>query len=482
MQFLPTSDQLAAFLTKFSEVCSRSTRRYTTGLGTHSAPKGAHRPQPRLVSGPIVALASRALGGREIANIFWLAVGDGSGKIGFFIANLLLARVLHPAQYGIFVLAQSLIYYAWQATDLGTTMYGIREMARNKGNATRTTASLLGLRVSAGLIGTLACLIGLALWPLPKATKLIFAGASLYLTLRPLYLDFALKGLERFRTLAIGSIAAGAVFLGFADILVRGPSGAALATFLWSLSWLFGSVVLALYLRWGAKVQIKISFQLGSWVAHIRHSVHFALAGGLLLVYDTLPIVLVGIVYGSNKLGLFSAVYRLIITLTGAGFLVPMALYPTLSESHAKDIDKFIELHRRLRNLMLIGGGGGAIVGVIFAAPAVALLLGSEYHQAVPIFRILSVDLLCYAARFTYGTCLSASGHQKLYMLVSILGLAVLSAAFFPATTHWGLQGAAISVVLGDAVVALALAGTLHRKITRNHAPALYRASARVSS
>ena len=68
----------------------------------------------------------RLAGTRELSNLFWLAIGDGSGKVGFFIANLYLARVLHPADYGILVVAQSLIYYAWQASDLGTTLYGIK--------------------------------------------------------------------------------------------------------------------------------------------------------------------------------------------------------------------------------------------------------------------------------------------------------------------------------------------------------------------
>jgi O-antigen/teichoic acid export membrane protein len=416
----------------------------------------------------------RLVGAREISNVFWLAVGDGSGKVGFFIANLYLARTLRPAQYGIFVLAQSLVFYAWQATDLGSTMYGIREVARNRDEAAQTTASLLGLRLTAGVIGSAVCLIILLVWPLPHITRIIFAGAGLYLALRPLYLDFTMKGLEQFRTLAIGSIAAGAVFLGFCAAFVHGPSGAPLAAFLWSASWLAGSVVLGAYLRWGAKVRLSVSFRLKSWAVHIRHSVHFALAGGLLLVYDTLPIILVGIVYGSTKLGMFSAVYRLIISLTGASYLIPMALYPTLSDWHANDVGKFRQLHRRLRNLMMAGGLAAAALGVVFAGPAVALLLGDAYRAAVPLFRILSVDLFCYAARFTYGTGLAAAGHQKLYTLVSLLGLAVLGATFLPAASRFGLPGAAASVVLADGAVGTALAYILRRKIAddRPHAPA----------
>jgi len=445
-----------------------------------SPSRGKHSARALGQSKGITAVFGRLLGTREFSNVFWLGVGDGSGKIGFFVANLYLARILRPAEYGIFVLAQSLTFYAWQATDLGTTMYGIREVARNKKDVRETTSVLLGLRVAAGLAGTIASMIILLVWPMPDTARIIFAGASLYLMLRPLYLDFTMKGLERFRTLAVGSITAGVAFLASAGTLIHGPSQAPLAALLWSTSWLAGSAVLGAYLRWRANIRVTISFRFRSWLFHMRHSIHFALAGGLLLVYDTLPIILVGVLYTSTTLGLFSAVYRLIISLTGASYLIPMALYPTLSDWHARDIGKFLQLHRRLRNLMLTGGLAAAAAGVIFAGPAVALSLGNAYRHAVPLFRILAIDLFCYAARFTYGTGLGAAGHQKLYTLVSLIGLIVLGATFLPATSHFGLAGAAGSVVLADAAVGATLAYTLNRKINASttRTPALVSAKA----
>jgi PST family polysaccharide transporter len=400
-----------------------------------------------------------------------LAIGDGSGKVGFFIANLYLARVLHPANYGLLVVAQSLIYYAWQASDLGTTLYGIREVARSHQDSADCGGSLLSLRIVAGATGSLICLLIVAIWPLPGTTKMIFFGACWYLFTRALYPDFVYKGLERFRALAFGSIGSGLAFAVLTLILVHGPAQAALATLLWSFSWCTGALVLLVYLRTREHVNLRLSFRPRDWLPHMRQSVQFAYTGILILIYDTLPILLIGAFLGAAKLGLFSAVYRLLITLAGVSNMLAMATYPVLSNRYANDIHKFRSTHRRFRNVMLSGGVLTAALGAIFAKPIVLLLLGSQYGSAIPAFRILALDLICYSVRFIYGTALGASGHQKYYTITSLAGLAVLAVTFIPAAENLGLQGAALSVVLGDATVGAGLAYILNRKIAADNLP-----------
>lgn len=418
----------------------------------------------RVITVP-VSFLSRYVGTRELSNVIWLAIGEGTGKVGFFVANLYLARVLHPADYGLLVVAQSLIYYAWQATDLGTTMHGIRQVARNTPAAGETAGTLLTLRIAAGTLGAVICLIAVTVWPLPPTTRTIFDGACCYLLTRGLYPDFVFKGLERFRHLAFGSIGAGSVFLVLAAVLVRGPAQAALASFLWSFSWLVGAAILIAYLYASARIRLQFGFRPAAWLRYLRESIHFAYTGILVLIYDTLPILLLGVLVGASKLGLFSAVYRLLLSLTGVSYLFAMAVYPTLASWHASNPARFKQVHRRFRNIMLAGGLIAAIIGMIFAKPIVAILLGRQYVAAVPAFRILALDLLCYAIRFTYGIALGASGLQKYYTIVSLTGLTVLAATFIPATRIFGLQGAAASVVLADACVGGWLAYILNRKL-----------------
>lgn len=414
-----------------------------------------------------IAPALRSLAGRrELSNVFWLAIGEGSGKLTLFAANLYLARTLRPASYGLFVIAQSLVYYAWQGTDLGTTMYGIREVARDRRVAGSTARSLMGLRLAGATAGTAVALALIFLWPLAPVARSIFATASLYLISRALYGDFILKGLEKFHVAALGSITAGITFLGLSVALVSGPSGAPEAALLWSGSWLAGAAVLVLYLRSRVGFPMTMSFHLKEWLRHLRHSVQFALTGGLLLIYDTLPILLAGAIFGISRAGEFSATYRLTIAATGVCYLIPLALYPAFSDWYEHDSARFIRVHRHFRDLMLAGGLVAAVAGVIFAHPIVLLLLGRGYAAAAPVFRVLAVDLWCYSARFTYGIGLAASGNQRYYTIASMAGLGVLGATAFLAK-RFGLAGLAMSVVLADFSVAAGLAAVFHRKTAK---------------
>lgn len=442
---------------------------------------GPDHESPATVSSRARETVRRLVGAREISNLFWLAVGDGSGKVGFFIANLYLARVLHPTNYGLLVVAQSLIYYGWQASDLGTTLYGIREVARSHQDSAECAGNLLALRIVAGATGSLICLLAVAIWPLPDTTKMIFLGACWYLFTRALYPDFVYKGLERFRALAFGSIGSGLVFAVLAVTLVHGPDQAALATLLWSFSWCTGAIVLIVHLRTRAHIRLRLSFHPRGWLPHLRHSLQFAYTGILTLIYDTLPILLIGAFFGAAKLGLFSAVYRLLITLAGVSNMLAMAIYPVLSSRYANDILKFRSTHRRFRNVMLTGGVLAAALGVIFAKLVVLLLLGSQYSSAVPMFRILALDLVCYSVRFIYGTALGASGHQKYYTITSLAGLAVLAVTFIPAAENLGLPGAALSVVFADATVGAVLAFIFSKKIADDNRPDLTEAQIEVT-
>jgi O-antigen/teichoic acid export membrane protein len=400
--------------------------------------------------------------GRAWRNTLWLAAGDGSGKLMLFAVNLYLARVLRPSAYGSFVVAQALIYYAWHATDLGTTMHGIRAVARNPWHAQRIVSSLSGLRAAAGAAGLTVTLAIVWAWPLMPGTRLVFSGACLYLISRAVYPDYVLRGLEKFRALALGSLSGGLTFLVVSLALVHGPSGAPYAAFGWSCSWFAGAAVLTAWLRRRIGLRPAPAFRPRSWLGSLRQSWQFAATGGLTLLYDTLPILLAAAVFGGARSGLFSATYKLVISLTGVGYLIPAALYPVLAQRHAHDLAAFVRTHRLLRNVMLTGALLAAAGGMIFARPIMGLTLGSHYTAATAVFRILAADLVCYAIRFSYGTALGASGNQKYYTIVSLIGLAVLGITFPPAA-RLGLPGEALCVVLADASVAAGLAVTLRR-------------------
>ena len=77
----------------------------------------------------------KSIAQRVASNFGWLIVSQAVGKGIFFITNIYLARTLGVENFGLFTLAQTITFYLWLAVDLGTSMYGIREIAKNKEHA-----------------------------------------------------------------------------------------------------------------------------------------------------------------------------------------------------------------------------------------------------------------------------------------------------------------------------------------------------------
>jgi O-antigen/teichoic acid export membrane protein len=88
---------------------------------------------------------------RVVSNFAWSVLSESLGKGLFFIATLYLARTLGVENFGLFTLAQTFTFYFWGAVDLGTNMYGIRELAKNKDTAEDIINPLLTLRITVGL-------------------------------------------------------------------------------------------------------------------------------------------------------------------------------------------------------------------------------------------------------------------------------------------------------------------------------------------
>ena len=185
---------------------------------------------------------TRSISLRITSNFGWSIVSEAVGKGVFFVTNIYLARTLGVSNFGLFTLAQTLTLYFWLAVDLGTSMYGIREIAKYKNGAEEIINSLLTLRITMSLIVFAIYTVFLFFFDMPVMKKLVFAGAGLYLITYSFYTDWVLKGLEKFRYIAFGSFVSSAIFFGGAVYLVRSCEDVVLASFVWDISYFFGSL------------------------------------------------------------------------------------------------------------------------------------------------------------------------------------------------------------------------------------------------
>ncbi len=360
---------------------------------------------------------------RVASNFGWSVMSQAVTRGIYFVTNLYLARTLGVADFGLFTLAQSLTFYFWIAVDLGTSLYGIREIAKQKEKAEELINPLLTLRITAGLIAFAIFTASIFLIDMPASTKLVFIASSLYLVTYSFNTDWVLKGLEKFKYIVIGNLISSIVYFTGVILFVRGNKYVATACLVWAISFLFGNLALAVFVSRKFGIKYRPSVNLKIWTFHLRESIHFTSSGSLTALYQYLPILLISIYLSSYELGLFSAPYRIVMAAGSAGSLLPMSFYPVFSDLYHTDIRKFHSTYKMFQIVLMITGLLAAVIGTLFADEIIKLLLGQQYLNSTAVFKILVWMIPLYFLGFTYGTVLLATGFQKYYNIASLVGV-----------------------------------------------------------
>ncbi len=387
---------------------------------------------------------------RVVSNFSWSVVSEATGKGVFFFTNVYLARTLGVSNYGLFTLAQTITYYFWLAVDLGTNMYGIREIAKNKERAAEIVNPLLTLRITAGIIVFSLYTLLSFLFDITTLQKFTFIGCGFYLLTYSFYPDWIFKGIEKFKYIAFGSFISSIIFLVGVFLFVKGNQDVIKASFIWSLSYFWGSLSLIYFLLKKMRIIYRPCFNIKIWILHIRESIFFTISGTLMVIYQYLPLILLGTFYTSYEVGIFSASYKVITMACSAGFLIPIAFYPVFSELYEKDKIKFKNNHKNFQRIMLTLGVLFGCVGTFFGYNIIKLLFGYQYIESVKVFRILIWVVPLYFLRYTYGTVLLATGFQKWHNLASLIGvvfMGILGLFFIP---KLGAVGGAWSIIIAE--------------------------------
>jgi O-antigen/teichoic acid export membrane protein len=368
---------------------------------------------------------------RIFSNISWGIISQAGGKGLFFIVTVYLARVLGTEEYGLLIYAQSIVLYFWIAADLGVNMYGSREIARAKSEAPDIINPLLTLRIISGLVVFLISMILLNLLVHSPVERLLFTGCAFYLITRSISIDWVMSGFEKFKYIAISNFTTFIAMLLMMLALVKGKDDLVKASFLWSSCYLFGGIVLLVFLYEKLGIRFKPVFHIKTWLLHLGKSIHFTISGGLSALSQYLPIIYLGIFASPNEVGLFSAPYGLIFAIVFVLSLLPYSIYPILSQLHSAEKTTFRKLHKIYLLCSILIGLCIALAGYIFAREIILLLYGSIYEDSIALFKILVWFVFLYSVRSAYGLVIAASGLQRYYTFASSFAVLFFTFMFF---------------------------------------------------
>ena len=363
-------------------------------------------------------------------------------------ALVVLARLLSPTDFGMVAMVLVIVGIGELVRDFGLSNAAIQ--ARSLSRAERDNLFWLSL-----LLGTVLALALLALAPLVAA---LYGQPELRQITQWLAITFVLNGFSaQFRA----GLTRDLRFSAAAAIEVIGPlAGLTTAVLMavggWGYWALVGQeLVKAVVLTVGLVVAARWWPGLPRRRTSIRAFVRYGgyLMGTQILGYasrnvDTLVI---GTRFGPAMTGLYSRAYQLVaLPVTQLSHPTTKVALPVLSRLN-DDPERYRAFLLRGQTLLLHAVVPLFVVTGVLAEPVIRVVLGAQWDEAVPIFRVLTVGGLFEGAALATMWVFLSRGKTK-EQLVFALTTRPLMIVAVVVGSHWGVVGVAAGYALSTAL------------------------------
>jgi O-antigen/teichoic acid export membrane protein len=393
---------------------------------------------------------------RKVLLVAYRAFSDLSGKGAFFLITVVAARRLSPQSFGVFSLASALGWIAGVITDFGIQLHVARAVARRPEQAAVILRTWLRVRLwtaGAALLAVAAGLLGGA----PDYAFPILLFALLYVGNGLIeFLHYFYRGLTRSDVESSLTIGQRIATLGCAlAALVWRPTLTALAA-----AMLAPAAVTLMFSVWYARrlgreaavadnaSRLPREDSAKQVWSEFRHAV-FPIGAGIVLsaLYFRIDVFLIQLWRGTDSVGLYNAVFRLVEALR----LFPAAVLAVVLPSLCRADDT-----RPLVQIALAVTAFAITVTVVLWAAAgwgVPLLYGVRYAAAVPAFRILLLSFPLFSLNYALTHQLIGWDGQRTYAVIcglALLANVALNTQMIPALS---IEGAAWATLFTEALL-----------------------------
>jgi polysaccharide transporter, PST family len=353
--------------------------------------------------------------------------------------QVMLARLLSPAEFGLVAMVAPLVGFVRLFAELG-----LLEAVVQKPTISQNELSGLfwvNLVLSAGLAGLVILGSPFVAWFYNEPrVEAITASLGALLILGGLAAQPMALMNRRLRFSRLAAIdTAGAVAAAFIGV------AAALAGFgVWSLvAMQAGTALVTLILAWSfAGWRPSLPRRVPGLWALLNFGGHVTAYNVVNYFSYSLDNVLIGARWGDVQLGFYNRGFRLML-LPVVQIVTPFArvAVPLLSRLQG-DPKKYRDAYSKIMRIMLLTTTPGIVFAMAFAHPLVLSVLGSRWMAAAPIFVWLGFGALLAPISISTSWLFISQNRPRQQFLWCCVGTAILVAAFVVGL-HWGAVGVA---------------------------------------
>ena len=390
---------------------------------------------------------------RLATNAAALAIGGVVAQVAFISVEIVIARELGAADYGVFATIQAFALANLIILDLGMTWWAIESGSRKP----ETIAELLGTTMVLKLLGfavlyPLASL-GLLLLGYDERTIEFFLIFFLYSLMMAMQDSLSAVYTARQRMVVNALYQGGAalviaVLVVAAIVLGAGLNGV-------GFGYLAGGLLVTLV--WAAQTSRteKPRVRLAATREILRGSYLYGFTGLLVHIFRRGDILLLSVLTSMPQVGIYAAGSKLLDLAYKVPMVGALVVSPTMfQQSQTNDV-----LYRRSADLFVrVNTAAGLLLALTCYHGAqwlIRLIFGTGYGQAAIVLQVLSTSFVLKFLSYALQTVLTTRGQHAFRTSVLAISTAVAAVAYCVLIPLYGAVGAAISVVLAETVLVI---------------------------
>lgn len=364
-------------------------------------------------------------------------------------STMVLARILTPEDYGVVAMVLAITGLASVLLNMGLSTATIQ-----KSEITYHQVSLL-FWINAG-VGALLMLVVAGISPVIawfyQMEELVWVAIALSTT-------FFLNGLavqhqallnRQMRFLALAMIQVLAMVAGVSVAIVAAFYGLGY----WAL--VFNSLAVSfftLFATWCVTAWLPGIPQRGT---DVRQMIRFGvdIMGFNLVNYFSrnLDNILIGRYHGGGALGIYSKAYQLLMMpITNLRDPLNKVAVPALSRLQYDPVG-YRNYYKRFLNLLAIIAMPLIVFLFVCSEQIILIVLGSQWHEANEIFKILALVALVQVVTSTRGTVLITTGNSRRFFYLGTASAIIFSISFVVGVP-WGPKGVAMAYMIATYLV-----------------------------
>lgn len=365
-----------------------------------------------------------------------------------------VSRILEAEGVGKVSYAQNIVTYFIVFAALGIPNYGVREIARNKGNRSKESKTFFEI-LTINLISTCVvsilyylCILNLEYF---AQNRLLYCTLGITLLLNAFNIDWFYRGIEEFKYITIRGCIIKIFSVVFIFIFVNDKADLYIYALITTLATSINYIINVIHVR-KCILKTKEKLQL---IRHLKMVVVLFATVMAVELYTLLDTTMVGYICGEKYVGYYSNAMKLskimAVTISSLGTV----LLPRLSVYHSENkIDDISKLASKAVEYILFISIPCAVGMTLVSEDFVFVMFGETFEPAGLTMKILAWLVPVLSIGNIYGTqLLMAIGQERKLMYTVFLGAAINIAMNAFLIPNYQQNGASIASVVAELVV-----------------------------